>query len=193
MTRRFEGGRQSQISGYYDPIPTAGLADAAGCTSWPTTSTAPDRWCCTAPQPRDVHRPRQLAGLVVGERRLEQAADAAVAGQGRRDEHPPDRRQDGAVLLQRQHRQHGGAGRRRPDRAGCRAGDHRRVRRRLAGSAPRTCRRRRTTGWRSRTAATSRRDPRSTSCACSSASGTRCRARSAPYRVIQFAVNPFKP
>ena len=41
--RTTQGGRQSQISGYYDPIPTAGLADAAGCTSWPTTSTAADR------------------------------------------------------------------------------------------------------------------------------------------------------
>ena len=37
---------------------------AGGCTSWPTTSTAAGRWCCTAPTPRDLHRPVQLAGLV---------------------------------------------------------------------------------------------------------------------------------
>ena len=50
-----------------------------------------------------------------------------------------------------------------------------------------------TTAWRSRTAATSRRAPRSTRCGCSSASGTPTSRDRAPYRVIQFAVNPFKP
>ena len=129
-------------------------------------------------QARDLHRPGELAGLVVVRpRRLEQAADAAVAGQGRRDEHSADRRQDGAVVLQRQQRQHGGAGRRQPHRTGHRAGDHRRVRQRMAGSRRGPAAARGSTGWPSRTAATSRRDPRSTRCACSSASGIPCRAR----------------
>ena len=39
-------GRQSQISGYYDPIPTP-VRPAAGCTWWPMTSTAAGRWSCT--------------------------------------------------------------------------------------------------------------------------------------------------
>ena len=91
------------------------------------------------------------------------------------------------------HRQHGGPGRRRPDRPWRRAGDDRRRRSRRGRIPPRICRRRRTTGSRSRTAATSHRARRSTSCGCSSASGTPARGDNAPYRVIQFAVNPLKP
>ena len=53
--------------------------------------------------------------------------------------------------------------------------------------------RRRTTGSRSPTGAISRRVRRSTRCGCSSASGTPRRGIACPYRVIQFAVNPFKP
>ena len=166
----FEGGRQSQISGYYDPIPTADSP-----TGW--VYIVANNFDRTGPvvlyraKRGDLHRPGQLAGLVVG-RRLEQAPDAAVAGPGRRDEHSADRRQDGAVVLQRQQRQHGDAGRRQPDRTWRRAGHHCRVRKRMAGSRRGSSAARGTTGWRSRTAATSRRDPRSTRCACSSVSGT---------------------
>ena len=74
------------------------------------------------------------------------------------------------------HRQHGGAGRRRSDGPGHRAGDDGRRRRGLAGSGRTPAGRRRTTGWRSPTAATSRRVRRSTRCGCSSASGTPRRA-----------------
>ena len=81
-----------------------------------------------------------------------------------------------------------------PTQLGSAARDDGRGRRHRGPTATTNCRRPRTTGWRSRTADTSRPGRRWTSCGCSSANGTRVpRADNAPYRVIQFAVNPFKP
>ena len=54
-----------------------------------------------------------------------QPADAALGGPGGGDELQADRRQGGAVVLQRQHRQHGDPRGRPPDRAGRRARHHR--------------------------------------------------------------------
>ena len=60
----FEGGRQSQISGYYDPIPTAGLADRLGVHRG--QQLRPHRPGGALPrQAGDLHRPGELAGLVV--------------------------------------------------------------------------------------------------------------------------------
>ena len=193
VTARYEGGRQSQISGYYDPIPTAGFADRLG-----------------------VHRRQQLRphrpGGAVPRQAARRSPTAPAGRAGRRagggwGKPPtplwPDRigemsvRQiDGKTVLSYFNASTGnmevrvaddptGLGT-APVTTVVFAGDMARSRRGPAAA-------RRTTGWPSRTAATSRRARRSTSCACSSASGTPCRARQAPYRVIQFAVNPFKP
>ena len=141
---------------------------------------------------RDLHRPGSWQGWSVS-LGWGQAADAAVAGLGRRDEHPADRRQDGAVVLQRQHRQHGGAGGRRPDRPGHRAGHHRRLRNASGRIRPSTLP-----------------PPEDNRLAQPyggyiSPGSTLDEVRvfvsqwntmprgEAPYRVIQFAVNPFKP
>ncbi len=59
----YAGGRQSQISGYYDPIPTADSE-----SGW--VYIVANNFDRSGPvvlyraTPRVVHRPRQLAGLV---------------------------------------------------------------------------------------------------------------------------------
>ena len=184
------GWRQSQISGYYDPIPTADRR-AAGCTSSPTTSTAAGRSCCTACTPETFTDRATWQGWSAGPG-LGTCADAAVAGLGRGDERAPDRRQDGVVVFQRQHRKHGGAGRQRSDGPGRRAGDDGRLRHGLAGSRgtpppPEDNRLAQPYGGYISPGSTLdelrvfvsqwNTTPRG---------GT-------PYRVIQFAVNPFKP
>ena len=63
----YEGGRQSQISGYYDPIPKPDSPTRLGVHR--RQQLRPQRTGGAVPgQARDVHRPRQLAGLVVSGR-----------------------------------------------------------------------------------------------------------------------------
>lgn len=114
----YQGGSQTQISGYYDPIPTPEspsgwvyiVADSFTrrdpvvlYRATPQTFTDRSRWQGWA------------AGASGG---VGQAADTAVAGRGGRDVHQADRRQGRVVLLQCRHGQHGGPGGRRPDGAG---------------------------------------------------------------------------
>ena len=80
----YQGSRQSQISGYYDPVPTADSS-----TGW--VYIVADNFDRTQPvtlyrcPAREFHRPVELAGLVRAAgtgRRLEQASDTAVGRQG---------------------------------------------------------------------------------------------------------------
>ena len=173
------------------PDPHTRIRRPAGCTSSPTTSTAAHRcglfrvppkeftdrakwqgWSATAGWNRP---PTPLWGDRVGEMSIRQIDGKAVLS-----------------YFNVEHRKHGGPCRRRSDRARYRPGHHGGSRRRVARPGRERCRIPATTPWRSRTGATSRRGRRSTRCGCSSASGTPRSRDRAPYRVIQFAVNPFK-
>ncbi len=76
----YRNGRQTQISGYHDPVPTRPIRQLGGSASWPTASPV---GAGGAIRPRNrVHRPVPLAGLGGRpRRRLEQAADSAQPDQ----------------------------------------------------------------------------------------------------------------
>ena len=61
----YEGGRQSQISGYYDPIPTPDSPTRLGVHRGQQLRSQRSGGALPG-QARDLHRPGQLAGLVGG-------------------------------------------------------------------------------------------------------------------------------
>ena len=106
----YQDGSQTQISGYYDPIPTTDSPSgwvyivANSFTrrhpvvlyrATPQTFTDRSRWQGWAAGPGGGWN---------------KPPDTALARPGGRDVHPADRRPGGAVVFQRQHRQHGGPG-----------------------------------------------------------------------------------
>ena len=189
----YAGGRQSQISGYYDPIPTRRLAERLGLHRG--QRLRPQRTGGAVPRDAaDLHRPGHLAGLV-GHARGGWGHEPTPLWEDRVGEMSV-RQIDGKTVLSYFNASTGNMEVRvanDPTGLGTAPVTTVVVASGLARPCPRTCPRRRTTGSPSPTAATSRRVRPSTRCGCSSASGTPPRARQAPYRVIQFAVNPFKP
>ena len=166
----YAGGRQSQISGYYDPIPTADSAsgwiylvandfDRSGPVvlyrALPQTFTDRATWQGWSDAQGWGHEPTPLWDDRVGEMSVRQI--------------------DGKTVLSYFNASTGNMEVRvaeRPDRSGHRAGDDGRRRHDVARSRGKPAHRRRSTGWPSHTAGTSHRGPRSTRCGCSSVSGT---------------------
>ena len=150
----------------------------AGCTSSPTISTAPARWCSYRAKRETFADRASWQGWSSG----------GPDGGWNKPPTPlwPDRvgemsvRQiDGKTVLSYFNASNGNMEVRvadDPTQLGTAPVTTVGIRQRVAGSRRAICRRPRSTGWRSPTAATSRRDPRSTKCGCSSASGTPCRA-----------------
>ena len=128
----YQGGSQTQISGYYDPIPAPDSP-----TGWvyivANSFTRSQPVVLYRATPQNFTDRSRWQGFAAGPGGgWNKTPTPLWPEHGGRNERQADRRQDGVVVLQRQQRQHGGPGGQRPDVAGGGPGDHGGAARRMA-------------------------------------------------------------